>query len=121
MSIQGKVDELNSIRNEINSLRIRGSNLRKRAKLLEDEISIYLESKDQPGLKYKGTAIIREVVTKRQHKKKKDAYNDCIDVLENYGIHNASKVLEEVMEAKRGPGLEQNKLKFKKYTKKNEY
>ena len=57
MSIQGKVNELNSIKNELKSLRQRGKSLRQRGKIIEQEIDDYLDSKDQPGLKYKGTAM----------------------------------------------------------------
>ena len=69
MSIQGKVNELNSIQNELTVLRKRSSALRQRAKQIEQEIKDYLDAKDQPGLKYKGMAIIRE--TKPKHKTKK--------------------------------------------------
>lgn len=119
MSIQGQVNELNSIKNELKALRITGANLRKRAKQLEDEIKEYLEEKDQPGLKYKGTAIIREVTTKHKSKKKVEQKNDCIQILENHGINNPDKVLEELNKAKKGSPTEHTKLKFKKYKKKD--
>ena len=38
MSIQGKVNEVNSIKNELKSIRERGSVLRKRMKQIEEEI-----------------------------------------------------------------------------------
>lgn len=119
MSIQGKVNELNSIKQELKSLRDRGSKLRKRMKEIEEEIEEYLDIKDQPGLKYKGTAIIRETNTKRRTKKKTEQRADAIYVLEKYGLDNPEKVLDEIMEARRGSPTEQTKLKFKKY--KDEY
>jgi len=118
MSIQGQVNELKSIQNELAAMRKRGSALRKRAKQLEVEIDAYLEAKDQPGLKYKGMAIIRETKPKRKPKKKADQKADAIYVLEQYGVDDPEKVLEEVMEARRGTPTEQRKLKFKKYKKK---
>ena len=123
MSIQGKVNELNSIKNELKSLRQRGVSLRKRAKIIEEEIDEYLDSKDQPGLKYKGTAIIRETATKRRIKKKADARADAIEVLERRGVESAEKVFDELMDARRGSPTEQRKLKFKKIKnkKKDEY
>ena len=114
MSIQAKVNELNSIKGELKSLRQRGQQLRKRAKQIEQEIDDYLDMKDQPGLKYKGTAIIRETTTKRPVKKKSDAKSDAVYVLESYGITNAEKVFDEMMDARRGSPTEQRKLKFKK-------
>ena len=38
MSIQGKVNEINSIKQELKSIRYRGSTLRKRMKQIEEEI-----------------------------------------------------------------------------------
>lgn len=115
MSIQGKVNELNSIKSELKSLRDRGSILRKRIKEIEEEIKEYLDMKDQPGLKYKGTAIIRETVTKRQQKKKQDAITDAMYVLKKYGVNSPERVLKEVMDARRGSPTEYDKLRFKKY------
>lgn len=120
MSIQGKVNELNSIKSELKSLRQRGTALRKRVKVIEDEIDEYLDSKDQPGLKYKGTAIIRETSTKRRTKKKADARADAIYVLERRGVESPEKLLDEIMEARRGSPTEQRKLKFKTIKKKKD-
>ena len=114
MSIQGKVEEIKSIQTELKSIRIRGAILRKRMKQIEHEIDEYLDSKDQPGVKYKGTAITRETVTKRHVKKKKDAKEDAIYILEKHGIYNPEKVLAEIMDSRRGSPEEYTKLKFKK-------
>ena len=122
MSIQGKVNELNSIKNELKNLRQRGAVLRKRVKEIEGEIDEYLDMKDQPGLKYKGTAIIRETATTRRTKKKVDARTDAIYVLERRGVESPEKVLDEIMEARRGSPTEKRKLKFKQIkAKKGEY
>jgi len=118
MSIQGKVNEFNSIESELKSLRKRGSVLRKRAKQIKIEIDEYLDMKKQPGLKYKGTAIIRETSEKRPMKKKADAKADAIYVLEQQGVRSPERVFEKVMDARRGSPIEQRKLKFKKIKKK---
>lgn len=120
MSIQGKVNELNSIKNELKSIRERGSVLRKLMKQIEDEISEYLDSKDQPGLKYKGTAIIREVKTKRRTKNKNEQRTDAIYILEQHGIDRPETVLDEIIESRRGSPTEHRKLTFKKYKKKTD-
>ena len=121
MSIHGQVNELKSIQNELAAMRKRGFVLRKRVKELEAEIDAYLDAKDQPGLKYKGMAIIRETKPKRKTKKKAEQKADAIYVLEQHGVSDPEKVLEELMEARRGSPTEQRKLKFKKYRKKIEY
>ena len=120
MSIQGKVNELQAIQKELKVLRQRGTALRNRAKEIEQEIDDYLVSKDQPGLKYKGIAIIREDKTIRRIKKKDEQKIDAIDVLEKHGVHSPEKVLEELLDSRRGSPTVKNKLKIKKYKKKND-
>ena len=115
--IQHKVNELNSVKNELKKLRIRSSELRSISNQLEQEIDQYLESKDQPGLKYKGTAIIRETKTKRRLKNKEQQKADAITVISKYGIDTPEKVLEEIMESRRGSPEEHKKLIFKNYKK----
>lgn len=114
MSIQGKVNELNSIKKELKLLRDKGSALRKRLKQIEEEIDEYLDAKDQPGLKYKGVAIIRETKQKRRVKKKNEQREDAIDVLKRYGINRPEEVFDEIMEARRGSPVDQRKLTLKK-------
>lgn len=121
MSIQGKVNELNSIQNELTALRKRSSNLRQRAKQIEQEIKDYLDAKDQPGLKYKGMAIIRETKPKHKTKKKSDQKADAMYVLEQNGIDDPERVLEEILTARKGSPTQYTKLKFKKYKNKNDY
>jgi hypothetical protein len=116
--IQGKVNELNAIKSELKSLRVRGSTLRKSAKKIEEEINEYLDIKDQHGVQYKGTAIYREIATKRRIKNKSDAKADAIDVLERRGVESPEKVFDEMMDARRGSPKEQRKLKFEKIKKK---
>jgi len=115
MSIQSYLNELNSIKSELKTIRTRGTLLRSRAKKIEEHIKEYLDSKEQPGLKYKGTAIIREIKTKHNNKKIVEQKADCIQVLEKYGINNPEKLLEELHDAKKGHPIEETKLKFKKY------
>lgn len=114
------VNELKSIQNELLSLRAKSTSLRQKAKEIETEIDNYLESKDQPGLKYKDTAIIREVKTTHRKKKKTEQESDVFDVLEKYNIHNPSQFLKDLSESKKGSPVETKKLKIKKIKKKKE-
>lgn len=117
MSIQGKVLELSSIKNELLSMRKRGTILRKRIKEIEGDIDDYLEAKGQPGLKYKDVAITRENITKRPAKKKTDIESDSLAILESHGIENPEKLLGELFDARRGSPHETRKLKFKPFKK----
>lgn len=117
MSIQGKVNELQAIQKELKVLRQRGTALRNKVKEIEKEIDDYLISKDQPGLKYKGIAIIREDKTTRRIKKKDEQTTDAIDILEKHGVRSPEKVLTELLDSRRGSPTVKNKLKIKKYKK----
>lgn len=113
MSIQGDVIELQSINHEIKVLLARLRNLRKKAKDAEQRINSFLEQKGQPGVKFKGTAIIRETKPKRKPKKKADREADALYVLRKHGIDNPQNVLEELLEARRGSPEMHTRLKFK--------
>ena len=121
MSIQGRVIELKSIKRELKVLRKRGTDLRRRAKQIEDEIDEYLDAKDQPGLKYNGTAIIRENKETRKLKKKNEQKNDAISVLERYGVRNPEEAFNELMNSRRHSPVLVRKLKMKPYKKTKEY
>lgn len=115
MSIQNLADELRSIRNELKLLRAKGQPLRKRASELEDQISDYLDSKGQPGMKYKGIAITKEIKSVPKIKKKDDQKTDMIRIAEDYGIRSPEKFIEEFNNAKKGSPQEKRKIKFKTY------
>jgi hypothetical protein len=112
MSIQAKVDELNSVKTELKSLRLRSAHLRSISSKIEEEINNYLEQKDQQGIKYKGTAITRQTLYKRSSKNKSESRIDSIKILENNGVKNPEKVYDEMLEAKLGHKKYQTKLKF---------
>lgn len=114
MSIQSDVNELNQIRTEIKRLLGEVKKLRTRSTELESKILDYLTEKSQPGVKYKGTAVIVENKEKRAPKKSIDREQDAIDVLRNHGINEADKVLKEILEARKGEPLERKSLKIKK-------
>lgn len=118
MSIQTDVNELNNILIEMKRLNKSIADLRKRKKEIEGRITTFLQSKDQPGVKYKGMAIIAEDKKKICYKSKKDKEKSGIETLKKYGIHNPDEVLKEVISSMRGEELETKKLKIKKINQK---
>jgi hypothetical protein len=114
MSIKGDVNELNLINAEIKQLGTRSRTLRKKAKEVEARIITYLNEKEQPGLKYNGTAIVIENKNKRASKKSKDREFDALQILKNNGIQNARDILDEIMEARKGQSIPNQKIKIKK-------
>lgn len=115
MSIKQDMHELQSIRHEIKVLNGRRKSLREKEKDVEQRIQDYLRSKDQPGVKYNGTAIILENKEQRKVKKAKDRDRDALDILEEYGIENGQQVLQRILDARRGDPVPVSKLKFTKY------
>jgi hypothetical protein len=115
MSIQGDIKELKGINLEIKSLSTRLKILRKEAKKVDENIRVYMHSKEVPGVKHRGEAIILEETKKRVHKPSKQRDLDAIDVLYKYGVHNPEKIFEELMEARKGEQIVSEKIKMKKY------
>ena len=114
MNIQGDIMECQSLKHEITVLSKRLKILREKARQSEERINVYLEETGQPGVKFRGTAIVREEKPKRKPKKKKDRKADAIYVLEKYGINDPENVLEELMEARRGSPDQKSKLFLRK-------
>ena len=112
-NIQAMVNELQSIRGELKTLRLRGMTLRKKQKEIESDIASYLESKSQPGIKYKNIAIIKETKTYNKIKKKADQKYDMARLAEDFGIKDTDKFLEELDKVKKGSPEERSKLKLK--------
>lgn len=114
MSIQNLVTELQLLKKEIKELTVRARPLRKRAKDIEVQISEYLESKDQQGVKYKGMAIIVERKPQRAAKKKQDQEDDSMAILRERGMDaaDAERLLKDLLEARRGAPEEKSKIKF---------
>lgn len=115
MSIKNDVYELESIRNEIKVLNIKRKKLKEKEKQVEIRISEYLKSKEQPGVKYQGTAILLEEKEKPLPKKAKERDMDSISVLEKYGIENPDKVLKELLNARKGDKIVKESLRITKY------
>lgn len=114
MSIKSAVAELEAIRSELKNLGLRRKALKEREKIIEHEIASYLKSKEQPGVKHQGMAIVLEEKEVASHKKAKDRDADAILVLERYNIPDAQKVLAELLDARKGDLKITEKLKVKK-------
>jgi hypothetical protein len=115
MSIKADVKELEILRSEIKMLKLRIKTLRYKEKAAEKRISDFLKSREQPGLKFQGTAIILEEKTKSLPKKPKDKDSDTILVLERLGVQNPQEALKEIIAARKGDSVHSEKLKVQKY------
>lgn len=103
MSIQGYVTELQGLKNELKNLNKKRADTLKKIREVESKISEFLKEKQQPGVKYQGTAIILEQKEKPGKKKNKDRDLDAISVLKDCGIEDAENIFKKLMEARKGP------------------
>jgi len=87
--------------------------LNKEIKAVNQEVVNYLKAKEQPGVKYDGTAIILDTKPKPVAKPKKLKEQSYIEVLEKFGLDNPQEVLKELFEAGK-ENKEISKLKVKK-------
>jgi hypothetical protein len=82
----------------------------------EYKIKEYLSSKEEPGFKLQGTAVILEEKETRAKKKNKEKDEDALYILEKYGItENKEKILNEILEARKGDLQTTKKLKIQKF------
>lgn len=114
MSIKGSIDELDRIKSEITRNNAINRDLRKRAHTLEQQISVYLQSKSQAGVKYKGRTIVLETKERRSRKGKADKERDTMALLRELGVHNPTEAYSQLLDVQRGDAVEQHKLKIKK-------
>lgn len=112
MSIQPQVNELAGIKTELKVINAKAKKLRARKKDLETEIAKYIKAKDLPGVKHHGTEIRVEEKISRAGKSNKQRDLDAMNVLENYGIRHPERVLQELMEARKGEEVQIDKLKM---------
>lgn len=114
MSIKTAIDELDRIKAEINRNNAQNKILRKRLNTLETQISNYLQSKSQAGVKYNGRTIILEKKERRGRKGKIDKEKDTISLLQELGVENPEEAYKQLLDVQRGESIEQHKLKIKK-------
>jgi hypothetical protein len=107
------ISELKEITNEIKIRALELSKLRKRKEELEEQVVKFLDEKDQPGVKYKGVAVIAEDKIRRLPKKKSQKEEDCLSVLRHYGIGNAEKIYNELLETMKGDEIPKKAIRIK--------
>lgn len=104
--------ELKDLNNEIKIRNEELKKLRLRKKNIEENLCKFFEEKKQPGIKYKGLAVVAEDKTTRTKKKKEEKTQDCINVLKHYNIHNAEKIYNELLETMKGDEISKKSVKI---------
>jgi len=99
MTIQESVRTLTEINKEITRSSKELAKLRKQAKAINKEITDYIISREQIGVKCDGNAFIVDKKTKPITKPKKLKEQSYIEIAEKYGIDNPQEFLKELMNA----------------------
>lgn len=110
--IPGLIMELNTISGEITNRNKELSKLKKRKKQIEDSLCKFFEEKKQPGVKYKGIAVITEETKERLRKKKSEKEEDCISLLKHYNVNNPEKLYRELVDQLKGDRVSKKKIKI---------
>lgn len=97
MSIQELILSLTEINKEISITSKKLSKLRKQANEINSKIAEYITAKEQVGVKYAGNAFILDKKTKKVAKPKKSKEESYLQVIEQYGIEDPKKFLEELL------------------------
>ncbi len=119
MSIQGYVDELELIKQEIRRNNAQNRRLRDRLKKLEATISTYLEAKQTSGVKYKSKhsgsdkALILERKERRPRKSSKEKQNDVETFLRTLGVDDPVETYHQLIELQKGNPIVHNQIKIK--------
>jgi hypothetical protein len=114
MSITSYLSELESIKKELTRLNTITKDLRCKKSELEERIQNYLlQNNIETGVKFRGKLITVKQNTKRKAKNKREKHQDTAEILQKFGIRNASKIVEEILDAQRGHEIETNKLNIK--------
>jgi hypothetical protein len=117
MSIKNYVDELSKIQDEIKQNNFKNKILRKRCQVLEDNISEYLKSKDQNGIKYNGQAIIIENKQKHLTKPRKIKQEDVKLLFQTLGVKDPQHAYDQLQEIQKGVSITHQKLTIKSIAK----
>lgn len=114
--VKSYVTELKNINDELKALRFNTMKLNRRKKELEDKLVDYLDKNDQNGVKFKGTAVIKEEKDKHIPLKKKEKNQTAISLLQENGVRNPEKVYKELIDKLRGDVVTKKVIKLKNIT-----
>lgn len=102
--------EIKVINSEIKRLRQKSKSLHQLSSEINARIVEYCHSKNQPGFKYNGKALIVTKKPSREAKKTSDRERDAIEVLRSKGVQNPEILYREIMEARRGDIVEKDDI-----------
>ena len=112
MSINSYLSELDSIKKELERLKLQVKNLNIKKEKLENSVQNWFIKNNQTSIKYKDKIISIKNTTCSKRKKKLEKIEDFKNVLKNNGIHNSNKIINQLLEANKGNKITSTKLNF---------
>lgn len=108
------ISQLKEIDIQLKRYRKEIKQLRDAKEQCEKRILEYLDTNDQPGVKYDGITIIAENRRRRKYEKKQNKIERGMEVLTRKGISvsNSQDTLNELLEAMRGEPIEKPSIRF---------
>jgi hypothetical protein len=110
--IPGLIIELKEITTELSNKSKEMSKLKNRKKQIEEQLCKFFVEKNQPGVKYKGVAVIAEDETTRARKKKIEKESDCISILKKNNVNNPEKIYKEILDKMKGDEITKKKVRI---------
>ena len=110
--IPGLIIELKEITTELSNKSKEMSKLKYRKKQIEEQLCKFFDEKNQPGVKYKGVAVVAEEATTRARKKKIEKESDCIGILKKNNVNNPEKIYKEIIDKMKGDEVVKKKVRI---------
>jgi hypothetical protein len=110
--IPGLIIELKEISTEIANKTKEMSKLKNRKKQIEEQLCKFFDEKDQPGVKYKGVAVVAEEAPSRLRKKKVEKESDCIGILKKNNVSNPEKIYKEILDKMKGDEIMKKRVRI---------
>lgn len=111
-SIKGYISELKLLNMEIKRLNDQKKTLQKKADEAKKNIALYLQDKEQNGVKYNDVAVVLENKDRRMGKSNKEKDSDAIRVLQDFGVRDPHAALDRLLESRRGEKVSQYSVKL---------
>lgn len=118
MTIKDIIIELENVETEMKNNTLKNRNLRKHADLLKSQITEYLVSKNENGIKYGHRTITLQNRQSRPPKPKEQKLLDVTELLRSRGIEDADEFYAKLLDIQKNDPVESQRLSFKRSKKK---
>ena len=112
MSITSHLSELESVKKELQRIKLQVKKLNDRKSTLEESIQDWFVKNNQTSIKYNNKVISIKDTTSSKRKKKTEKIEDFKNILKNNGIYNNNRIINQLLEANKGNKISSTKLNF---------